>query len=214
MAIETNKEWASKLGINPAASVTCVKPSGTVSQLVNSASGIHPRHSGFYIRSVRNDRKDPLTRFLIDQGVPWEDDVMFESNVVFSFPEKAPGDAISRKQMSAIEHLELWKVYAEHWCEHKPSVTIYVREEEWMVVGSWVRENFDLISGISFLPYNDNDHAYAQAPYIEITEEEYEAALSKHPKNIDWSKLAEYDLGKDQTIGSQELACKGGSCEI
>lgn len=209
VAIETNREWASKLGINPSTAITCVKPSGTVSQLVDSASGIHPRYSSYYIRTVRTDKKDPLYQFLKDQGVPVEDSIgKEESTAVFSFPMKAPEGSVMRDDMSAIDQLELWKVYAEHWCEHKPSITVYVREEEWLDVGAWVYKHFDLISGVSFLPHSD--HVYKQAPYQEITEEVYNDLVAKMPK-IDWDSLVEFD---DNTEGAQQLACVSGSCEI
>jgi ribonucleoside-diphosphate reductase alpha chain len=211
VAVETNKELANELGIPHSAAITCVKPSGTVSQLVDSSSGIHPRFSPYYIRTVRGDIKDPLTNFLIDQGVPVEPCVMQPgSTAVFSFPMKAPDGAVMTKDRSAIEQLELWKTYQLHWCEHKPSITVYVGEDEWLEVGAWVYKNFDLCSGVSFLPRSD--HTYQQAPYQAITEEEYEAALAKMPESIDWSKLAEYE-SEDMTTGSQELACTGGVCE-
>jgi ribonucleoside-diphosphate reductase alpha chain len=219
VAIETNKVWAATLGIEPSAAITCVKPSGTVSQLVDSASGIHPRYSDFYIRTVRNDAKDPVTKFLIQSGVPWEWDEydrdseghLRKNTVVFSFPHKAPKESVKRNDRSAIEQLELWKVYAEHWCEHKPSITVYIREHEWMHVGAWVYENFDVISGVSFLPHSD--HSYKQAPYQEITEEEYENAVKAFPKNIDWSLLADLE-NEDTTTFTHELACSAGGCEL
>ena len=171
VAIETNKEWADKLGVPHSTAITCVKPSGTVSQLVDSASGIHARHSAYYIRTVRTDKKDPLYTFLMDQGVPVEDAIGTESTTaVFIFPQKAPEGAVTRNDMTAIEQLELWKIYAEHWCEHNPSITVTVRESEWLQVGSWVYANFDICSGVSFLP--NTDHAYQQAPYQEIQEQE------------------------------------------
>jgi ribonucleoside-diphosphate reductase alpha chain len=211
-AIETNREWAAQLGINPSTAITCVKPSGTVSQLVDSASGIHPRYAAHYIRTVRTDKKDPIYHFLKDKGVPVEDAIGKEnSTAVFSFPMKAPTGGVMRDDMTALEQLELWKIYAEHWCEHKPSITVYVREEEWLDVGAWVWKHFDLLSGVSFLPHTD--HIYKQAPYQEITEEEYERALAAMPKEIDWSLLSEYET-TDMTTGSQELACVAGSCEI
>jgi len=209
VAIETNKEWAAKLGISPSAAITCVKPSGTVSQLVNSSSGIHPRHSSYYIRTVRTDKKDPLYNFLQENGVPVEDAIGKElSTAIFSFPIKAPEGSITREQISAIDQLELWKIYAEHWCEHKPSITVYVREDEWMEVGAWVYKHFDIMSGVSFLPYDGGN--YKQAPYQEITKEEYEEAVKKFPK-IDWESFAEEE---DNTTSSQELACSGNSCEV
>ena len=212
VAIETNKEWADRLGINQSAAITCVKPSGTVSQLVDSASGIHPRYSNYYIRTVRADKKDPLAKMMVDAGFPVEDDVMKpDSTYVFSFPMKAPEDAVFRDDRTAIEQLETWLTYQRHWCEHKPSVTIYVRDEEWMEVGAWTYKHFDEMSGVSFLPHSD--HTYKQAPYQEITEEEYENALKNMPQNVDWADLAKYEE-TDHTAGSQTLACSGGSCEV
>lgn len=212
-AVETNLEYSKKLGIPQSASITCVKPSGTVSQLVDSASGIHARHSPYYIRTVRADKKDPLAKMMVDAGFPAEDDVMKpEHTYVFSFPMKAPDHAVFRKDMSAIEQLQLWLSYQRHFCEHKPSVTISVKEEEWMDVGAWVYEHFDEMSGVSFLPFSD--HVYKQAPYQDCTKEEYEAALAKMPKNVDWSKLQEYEK-QDATTGTQELACSAaGGCEV
>lgn len=212
VAIDTNKEWSKKLGINQSTSITCVKPSGTVSQLVDSASGIHPRHAAYYIRNVRGDKKDPLTQFMINSGIPCEDDVMKpDHQVVFSFPQKAP-DSQLRSDLTALQHLELWQMYNENWCEHKPSITVSVKEDEWMDVGAWVYRNFDELSGVSFLPYSD--HTYTQAPYEECTKEEYELAIKAMPKSIDWSKLQEYEK-EDTTIGSRDFACTGdGVCEI
>jgi ribonucleoside-diphosphate reductase alpha chain len=212
VAIETNKEWADRLGINQSAAITCVKPSGTVSQLVDSASGIHPRYSEYYIRTVRADKKDPLARMMKDAGFPVEDDVMKpDSTYVFSFPMKAPEGSVFRDDRTAIEQLEQWLTYQRHWCEHKPSVTIYVRDEEWMKVGAWVYEHFDEMSGVSFLPHSD--HTYQQAPYQEIDKEMYESVLSNMPKDVDWAALKEYEES-DHTVGSQTMACSGGSCEI
>lgn len=211
VCIETNKEWAGKLGINPSVAITCVKPSGTVSQLVDSASGIHTRYSSFYIRRVRSDAKDPLTSFLKNSGVPWEADVTKPGSVdIFSFPMAAPESSVLRNDLAAIQQLQLWKVYAEHWCEHKPSVTIYVRETEWLEVAAWVYKNFDIMSGVSFLPHSD--HIYKQAPYEEITKEKYEELIQKMPK-IDWSNFGSYEAS-DNTTSSQELACTAGACEI
>ena len=178
---------------------------------MDSASGIHARHNQYYIRTVRNDVKDPISRVMIESGVPYEVDLMNPSNYVFSFPIKAPDNCITRKDTTAIEQLELWKIYQEHWCEHKPSVTITVKDHEWLEVGAWVYKNFDIISGVSFLPYSE--HTYQQAPYQDITEEEYLEAVAKMPKEIDWSLLTKYEE-EDMTIGSQEYACSGGSCEI
>ena len=211
VAVETNKDWAEKLGINQSAAITCVKPSGTVSQLVDSASGIHTRHSEYYIRTVRTDKKDPLYPFLRDQGVPVEDAIGKEdSTAVFSFPVAAPKGALTRTDLTAIQQLELWKVYALNWCEHKPSITVSVKEHEWLAVGAWVYENFDICSGVSFLPYSD--HVYRQAPYTDITEEEYVKAAELMPA-IDWSKLVDYET-EDNTTTGHELACSAGSCEI
>ena len=211
-AVQTNSKTSEQLGINPSASITCVKPSGTVSQLVDSASGIHARHSDYYIRTVRGDNKDPLSKFLTDVGVPSEACVMKPDNTtVFSFPIKAPDGAVTRNNMTAIEQLELWKTYALHWCEHKPSVTITVRDEEWLKVGAWVYDNFDICSGVSFLPHTD--YVYAQAPYQDCDEKTYLEALSKMPLSIDWTELASYEL-EDNTAGSQTLACSGDSCEV
>ena len=212
VAIDTNAEYAERLGIEVSAAITCVKPSGTVSQLVDSASGIHARHSDYYIRTVRGDNKDPLTQFLKDAGIPAEADVMKpDATTVFSFPTKSPSSAVTRNAMTAIQQLELWKTYAEVWCEHKPSVTITVRDHEWLLVGSWVFDNFDLCSGISFLPHSD--HTYAQAPYQECTAAEYADMKQKMPTSIDWSALSLYEK-EDHTSGSQTLACTSGACEI
>lgn len=211
-AVKTNKLWAAKLGIPISAAITCVKPSGTVSQLVDSASGIHARHSPYYIRTVRSDKKDPLAVMMTEMGFPVEDDITKPDHTsVFSFPQKSPEHAIFRKDMSAIEQLELWLVYQRHWCEHKPSITVSVKEEEWMEVGAWVYNHFDEMSGVSFLPFSE--HSYKQAPYQDCTKEEYEALLARMPKNIQWMDLAKYEK-KDTTTGSQELACVSGNCEI
>jgi len=212
MSVDTNKEWSNKLKINQSAAITCVKPSGTVSQLVDSASGIHARHNLYYIRTVRGDKKDPLTKMMIEQGFPAEDDVMKPNDTtVFSFPIKCSPDAVFRQDLTAIEQLELWKTYQVHWCEHKPSVTISVKEEEWIEVGAWVYKNFDLMSGVSFLPYSE--HTYKQAPYQDCTLIEYSELVKKMPTEVNWSKLSDYEK-TDMTIGSQELACSAGSCEI
>jgi ribonucleoside-diphosphate reductase alpha chain len=208
----TAKEWSDKLGIPMPAAITCVKPSGTVSQLVDAASGIHTRHSPYYVRTVRADKKDPLAKMMIEMGFPAEDDVTKPDHTyVFSFPIKAPENAIYRKDMTAIEQLELWLTYQRHWCEHKPSITVSVKEQEWPEVGAWVWKHFDEMSGVSFLPFSD--HVYAQAPYQDCTKEDYEALAAKMPKNVDWAKLAEYEK-QDMTTGSQELACVAGACEI
>ena len=212
MSVDTNKEWSEKLKINQSAAITCVKPSGTVSQLVDSASGIHARHNPYYIRTVRGDKKDPLTKMMVEEGFPAEDDVMKPNDTtVFSFPIKCSPDAVFRQDLTAIEQLELWKTYQVHWCEHKPSVTISVKEEEWIDVGAWVYKNFDLMSGVSFLPYSE--HTYKQAPYQDCNEKEYKHLLNKMPTSVDWNKLSEYEKS-DMTVGSQELACSAGSCEI
>ena len=211
LAVETNKQFANTLGINPAAAITCIKPSGTVSQLTDAASGIHARHNNYYIRTVRADRKDPLCQMMIDLGFPAENCVMKpDHTMVFSFPMKAEG-SITRNDMTAIEHLELWLTYQRHWCEHKPSITITVREHEWMEVGAWVYNHFDEISGISFLPHSD--HSYRQAPYQDCTKEEYEAAFAKMPKNVDWTMLINYEK-EDKTVGTQTFACSGDKCEV
>ena len=211
-AVRTNAEIAKKLGINQSAAITCVKPSGTVSQLVDSSSGIHARHNPYYIRTVRGDNKDPLTQFMISQGIPNEPDVMKpDSTTVFSFPMQSPRTAITRNDMSAIEQLELWLAYQLHWCEHKPSVTISVKEHEWMDVGAWVYEHFDNVSGISFLPHSE--HTYQQAPYQDIDEEQYKEFLTKMPDSVDWSKLPEFEK-EDTTSGGRELACTAGVCEV
>jgi len=212
VAVSTNNEWSERLGIPVAAAITCVKPSGTVSQLVDSASGIHARHSPYYIRTVRGDNKDPLTQFMKDQGIPSEPDVFKpDQTTVFSFPIKAPDKAVVTSDLSAIDQLEMWLMYQRHWCEHKPSVTINVKANEWFEVGAFVYEHFDEMSGVSFLPYNE--HTYQQAPYQEVGKSEYEELLSFMPKSIDWSKLSEYEK-EDNTSGSQTLACSGDSCEI
>jgi ribonucleoside-triphosphate reductase len=212
MAVKTNKEFAEKIGINQSVAITCVKPSGTVSQLVDAASGIHARHNPYYIRTVRGDKKDPLTKMMVDQGFPVEDDAMNPSHTaVFSFPMKVDQSAIFRTDMNAIEQLELWLTYQKHWCEHKPSVTISVKEHEWLEVGAWVYENFDWMSGVSFLPFSE--HTYKQAPYQDCTKQEYEFLVDKMPKTVEWSKLSDYEL-TDMTIGAQELACAAGFCEI
>jgi len=209
-AVITNKEWAKKLGINPAAAITCVKPSGTVSQLVDAASGIHARHNEYFIRTVRADIKDPLCKFMTDAGFPAEPCVMRpEHTMVFSFPMKAEG-SVTRNDMTAIEHLELWLTYQKHWCEHKPSITVTVKEHEWMEVGAWVYKHFDEVSGISFLPHSD--HTYQQAPYQDCTKEEYEALLSKMPV-VNWGDLIKYEK-EDNTAGTQTYACSGDKCEL
>ena len=212
VAVDTNKEYAHKLKINESAAITCVKPSGTVSQLVDAASGIHARHANYYIRRVRADRKDPICQFMIDKGFPAEPCVMKPNHtMVFSFPMKAPEHCITRNDMTALEQLQLWLTYQQYWCEHKPSVTITVRDEEWMEVGAWVYKHFDEISGISFLPHSD--HTYRQAPYEDCTREQYEAMLAKLPKDVDWSELSKYEK-EDNTTGTQTFSCTAGACEI
>ena len=212
-AVEVNREWADILEVNYSKSISCLKPSGTVSQLCDTASGIHARHNSHYIRTVRIDKKDPVYQMLIDQGLPVEDDVMRpDSTAVVSFPQRAPEGAVTRNDMTAIEQLELWLIYQRHWCEHKPSVTITVRDEEWLEVGAWVYKHFDEVSGISFLPHSD--HNYAQAPYQDMTEESLAQWEAANPhREIDWTKLPEYEKD-DQTIGMQTLACTAGNCEI
>ena len=212
IAVATNAEWAELLGIPASAAISCVKPSGTVSQLVDSASGIHARHSPYYIRTVRGDNKDPLTQFMQDQGIPNEPCVMKpDSTVVFSFPVKSPELAVTRNDMTAVEQLELWLTYQRHWCEHKPSVTISVRDNEWLAVGAFVYEHFDEMSGVSFLPHSD--HSYQQAPYQDCTKEEYEDRLAMMPDKIDWESLNDYE-NEDNTVSMQTMACSGDSCEI
>jgi ribonucleoside-triphosphate reductase len=211
-AVDTNKELAKKLGIPQSTAITCVKPSGTVSQLVDSASGIHARHNPYYIRTVRGDNKDPLTEFMKASGIPNEPDYLKpEHTTVFSFPMMAPKGSVCRKDMSALEQLEIWKCYAQHWCEHKPSVTISVKEDEWIPVGAWCWENFEYVSGISFLPFSD--HTYQQAPYQDIDEKTYKKLAKAMPTNIDWNKLQDFEK-EDNTKGSQELACTAGVCEL
>ena len=211
-AVDVNKQFAEKIGINQSASVTCVKPSGTVSQLVDAASGIHARHSPYYIRTVRADIKDPLCKFMIDKGFPAEPCVMKpDHTMVFSFPIKSPENATCRSDMTALEQLEMWLTYQNYWCEHKPSVTITVKEDEWMDVGAWVWKHFDQVSGISFLPHSD--HSYRQAPYQDCDEETYINLLSEMPVGVDWSELASYEE-TDNTSGTQTFACSGDSCEV
>lgn len=211
LAVETNKEWAKRLGIAASAAITCVKPSGTVSQLVNSSSGIHPRYDQYYIRAVRQDKKDPISSLMKDSKVPNESDVTKADDMdVFYFPIKSPAHSITRLQLSSIQQLEVYLKYRKHWCEHNPSCTVYVKESEWLQVGAWVYEHFDEIGGISFLPHTD--HIYKQAPYTPITKEEYEKAVAAFPV-IEWSKLTQFERD-DRTLGAQELACAAGYCEI
>jgi ribonucleoside-diphosphate reductase alpha chain len=213
VAVDTNLKFANMLGIPQSTAITCVKPSGTVSQLVDAASGIHARHNDHFIRTVRGDNKDPLTQFLIEEGVHNERDMMKPDSVtVFSFPMKSPMGAVTRTQMTAIEQLELWKTYAIHWCEHKPSITVTVKEHEWMQVGAWVYDNFDVASGVSFLPHDD--HTYQQAPYQDIEPDDYlEWEQMYKDVHIDWNKLTEFEK-EDNTTGSRELACTAGVCEV
>ena len=212
VAVSTNLDYASRLGIPQSTSITCVKPSGTVSQLVDSSSGIHARHSPYYIRTVRGDNKDPLTQFMKDQGIPNEPCVFKgDTTTVFSFPVKSPNKAVTRNDMTAIEQLEMWLTYQRSWCEHKPSVTISVRDDEWMDVGAFVYKHFDEMSGVSFLPHSD--HTYQQAPYQDCGKHDYEMLLSCMPKKIDWSKLSEYEQ-EDNTVAMQTMACSGDVCEI
>jgi ribonucleoside-diphosphate reductase alpha chain len=212
VAVDTNTDVSNKLDVNPSVAITCVKPSGTVSQLVDSASGIHARYSNYYIRTVRADNKDPLTAFMKDMGIPNEPDVMKPTNTtVFSFPIKSPDGAVVTSDLTAIEQLETWLTYQRHWCEHKPSVTINVRPDEWFEVGAFVHKHFDEMSGVSFLPYNE--HTYQQAPYQEIGKSDYNMLLSVMPDKIDWSKLSEYEK-EDNTVAMQTMACSGDVCEI
>ncbi len=208
-AIRTNQTIVKRLGIPPATAITCVKPSGTVSQLCSSSSGIHPRYAPFYVRRVRADKADPLCEFIRGQGFESEDDYYNPNAEVYSFPQASPKESRQTGEMTAIDQLELWKIYAEHWCEHKPSVTVHVKDDEWVEVAAWVYENFDLMSGVAFLPYDE--HTYRQAPYEEITEEEYDEMVKNVPKNVEWTKFREED---DSTTASQELACVGGHCEL
>jgi ribonucleoside-diphosphate reductase alpha chain len=211
VANDTNSEWADRLGIPRSAAITCVKPSGTVSQLVNSASGIHPRWAPYYLRTVRNDVKDPISTFLIESGVPYEPDRRNPSAYVFYFPQKSPVQSVNRSDIKAVDFLEVWKNFQENWCEHKPSVTVSVAEDEWLPVADWCYRNFDLLSGVSFLPFDPTE--YPQAPYQTLTEEEYNEWLKKMPDQIDWTRLSEYEK-EDNTTGSFELACSAGLCEI
>ena len=212
VAVDVNSEWADRLGIPRSVSITCVKPSGTVSQLVDSASGIHTRHSNYYIRTVRGDIKDPLTQLMIDQGVPSEPCVMKpDQTVVFSFPIKSPDGCVTRDDMTAVEQLETWLMYQRHWCEHKPSVTVSVKDSEWFEVGAFVYKHFDEMSGVSFLPHDGG--SYQQAPYQECSKGDYEKLLGIMPKSIDWSRLSEYEK-EDNTSGMQTMACSGDVCEI
>ena len=212
LAVDVNAEFADLLGIPRSTAITCVKPSGTVSQLVDSASGIHPRWSPYYLRTVRADNKDPLTVFMKEVGVPYEPDITKpDTTTVFYFPQMAPVGALVRRELTALDHLEIWKTVQEHWCEHKPSITVNVKEDEWFDVGAWVFKNFDVLSGVSFLPMDD--HSYKQAPYQEITEDEYKSWVDKMPRQINWADLSFYEY-EDNTTGSQELACISGVCDV
>ena len=211
VSVETNKEWATRLGVNTSAAITCVKPSGTVSQLVDSASGIHPRFSSHYIRRVRSDKKDPLAIFMTERGFPVETDVMSEQSAVFSFPVRSPETSTTVKQVGAMEQLQLWKTYQNYWCEHKPSITVYYTDNEFFQVAQWIWENFDLCSGVSLLPYSD--HVYKQAPYEDISAEKFQELTELMPKNVNWDELEQFE-SEDNTTGSQELACVGGACEL
>ena len=214
-AVETNRKTAEKLGINAATAITCCKPSGTVSQLVDSASGIHSRYAEYYLRTVRADKKDPMSQLMRDAGFYVEDDVTKPNATdVFYFPIKSPAKAITRNERSAIEQLELWKIYQDSWCEHKPSITVYVREHEWIEVGAWVYKHFDSVSGVSFLPHNDSDTVYKQAPYQEVTAETFKEWEARMPVNVDWSRIGFYEGGRDQTTNTRDLACSAGVCEI
>ena len=212
LSVTTNSEWADRLGIPASTAITCVKPSGTVSQLVDSSSGIHARHSNYYIRTVRGDNKDPLTQFMKDQGVPSEPDVMKpDATTVFSFPVMSPTNSVTRNDLSAIEQLKTWLTYQRHFCEHKPSITCTVRNEEWFEVGAFVYQHFDEMSGVSFLPHSD--HTYQQAPYQDVGKSDYNMLLSLMPEKIDWSKLSNYEK-EDNTVAMQTMACSGDVCEI
>ena len=212
VAVSTNAKWADRLGIPHSTAITCVKPSGTVSQLVDSASGIHARHSPYYIRTVRGDNKDPLTQFMVSQGIPNEPDVMKpNATTVFSFPMQSPLGAVHTADMTALEQLEMWLMYQRHWCEHKPSVTINVKADEWFEVGAFVYKHFDEMSGVSFLPFNE--HTYQQAPYQECTKDDYYSMIDASPLKIEWDKLAEYEQ-EDNTSGMQTMACTGDVCEM
>jgi len=211
--IEVNKEWAPIIGVNPSTATTCVKPSGTVSSLAATAAGIHPRFSEYYIRTVRGSLTDPVTKLLMSEGVPYEPDVTRpEVQVVFSFPVKSPEGCVTVDDVNAIDQLELWKSYREHWCEHQPSITVYVKDSEWMEVGAWVYRHFDIVGGLSFLP--KSDHCYQQAPYQEINQREYDAALAKMPKHINWMRMVEFEKDDSAVTSSKEYACTGGACEL
>jgi ribonucleoside-triphosphate reductase len=209
-AISINKTWAKKLDINESVSITCVKPSGTVSQLVECASGIHPRHSEYYVRTIRMAKMDPMSKLMMQLGFPYEDDITAPTTtLVFSFPQKSPDRAVTSLSLTPIDHMELWKTYHDHYCEHKPSVTVSIHEDEWLEVGDWVYKNYDRISGISFLP--ETTHIYKQAPYQACTKDEFDTLSASMPTHVDWLALREFE---DNTVGSQELACTSGVCEM
>ena len=210
-ARKVNIKWAERFNVSVSTAITCVKPSGTVSQLVNSSSGIHARFAPYYIRRIQLDKKDPVCQYLLDNGFPLVDyEAKKETTMVASFPMKAPEGSVMRTDMTAIEQMEIWLIYQDHFCEHKPSCTVYVKEHEWVEVGAWVWKHFNRISGISFLPHSD--HVYQQAPYEDLTKEQYEAMLATMPEGIDWSEMIE---DKDNTTATQELACTAaGGCEV
>lgn len=210
-AVDVNKEWADKLGINQSAAITTQKPSGTVSQLCDTSSGIHPRFSKYYIRAVRADMKDPLAHFMIDKGFPYEEDFYSKSNYVFYFPIKSPDASVTADEMGALDQLNLWEIYQDHWCEHKPSMTCYYSDDEFLAVGDWVWNHFDKISGISFLPRVE--HTYKQAPYEAVSQEKYQEFCKKMPQGVDWTELENYEK-TDRTEGVQTLACSSGQCEL
>ena len=211
VAIHTNVEWAKKLGINPSTAITCVKPSGTTSALAGTSSGIHPAHNPYYIRYVRNDLKDPVTQFMIDSGFPHEKDAYApEAMIVFKFPLKSASHAVCRKDLSPIQHLQLWCDYQEFFCEHKPSITVSVKEDEWLRVGAWVYDHFEWVSGVSFLPSEEDGHTYVQAPFTDCTKEDYENLLQEMPTNVDWTRLKEYET-EDSTKNMHMLACTGAT---
>lgn len=211
-AVETNKKWAKLLGIPQATAVTCIKPEGTTSLLTNTSSGLHPWYSEYFMRTIRGSKKDPLVQFMADSGIPHEDDIMSDSDIVFSFPLKAPDNAVTRHDQTALEHLKLWLIYQKHWCEHKPSITINVKDHEWIEVAAWVYENFDEIAGVAFLPHSD--HTYKQAPYQDLTEQEYLDAKSKMPEEVMWTLMSHYEQTDEAVVGGRELNCSAGSCDI
>ncbi|MDA0320449.1 MAG: recombinase [Proteobacteria bacterium] len=211
-AIDTNKKWAEKLGISAAASVTCVKPSGSVSALTGTASGIHSRWSDYYIRRTIQSNADPLTQLMIDEGIPHEPSATKpDLETVFSFPIASPLGAVTNGTRSAIEQMEMWLTYQRNWTTHKVSATISVKSDEWDDLAKFVYDHFDEIAGVSFLPYDD--HAYVQAPYEQISAEKYEELNLAFPISVNWSRLPEFEI-EDTTKASQELACTGGACEI